>query len=51
MYKPTHDMVSDFLTKPLQGKLFAKHHDTFLGLEKGDYTSFYTKYKKMKNCV
>ena len=25
VYKPTHDMVSDYLTKPLKGKLFTKH--------------------------
>ena len=44
-------MVSDYLTKPLQGNLFAKHHDALLGLEKGDYTTFYIKYKRMKNAV
>ena len=44
-------MVSDFLRKPLQGKLFAKHCNTFLGLEKGDYMTFYTKYKKIRNRV
>lgn len=51
MYKSTYDMVSDFLTKSLQGKIFAKYCDSLLGLEKGDYTSFYTKYKKMKNSI
>ena len=51
IYKPTHDMVSDYLTKPLQGKLFAKHRDALLGLEHGDYTLFYIKYKQMKNGV
>lgn len=44
-------MVSDFLKKTLQGKLFAKHCDALLGLEKGDSTTFYMKYKKMKNGV
>ena len=51
IYKHTHDMVSNYLTKPLQGLLFAKHRDTLLGLYKGDYTTFYTKYKKIKNGV
>ena len=51
IYKPMHDMVSDYLTKPLQGSLFAKHRDTLLGLYKGDYTSFYVKYKQLKNGV
>ena len=51
IYKPTHDMVSDYLTKPLQGKIFAKHRDALLGLEHGNYTSFYIKYKRMKSGV
>ena len=51
IYKPTHEMVSDYLTKPLQGLLFTKHQDALFGLQKGDYTTFYTKYKKMKNGV
>ena len=51
IYKPTHDMVSDYLTKPLQGELFTKHCDALLGFEKGYCTTFYTKYKKMKNGV
>ena len=51
VYKPTHDMISDYLKKPLQGKLFAKHQDALLGLEHGDYTSFYINYKQIKNGV
>ena len=51
IYKLTHDMVSDYLTKPLQGKMFAKHCNALLGLEKGKFTTFYTKYKLMKNGV
>ena len=31
-YKQTHEMVSDYLTKPVKGKLFAKHWDALLGL-------------------
>ena len=27
VYKPTCDMVSDYLTKPLKGQLFAKHYN------------------------
>ena len=50
VYKPTHDMVSNYLTKPLQGLLFTKQRDAVLGLYKGNYTSFYIKYK-MKNGV
>ena len=44
-------MVSDYLTKPFQGELFAKHQDALLGLEKEDYTIFYTKSEKIKNRV
>ena len=51
IYKPTHDMVSNYLTKPVQSLLFAKHRDALLGLYEGDYTTFYMKYKKMKNRV
>ena len=51
IYKLTHDMVSDYFTKSLQGQLFAKHCNALLVLEKGDYTTFYIKYKKIKNGV
>ena len=51
MYEPAHYMVLDFLTKSLKGKLFSKIPDTLLGLEKGDYTLLYTKYKKMKSGI
>ena len=32
MYKPTHEMVLNYLTNPLQGQLFAKHWDALLRL-------------------
>ena len=48
VYKPTYDMVSDFLTKKLQSKLFPKHREALLGFEKWGYNTFYVKYKNMK---
>ena len=32
IYNPDHGMVSDYLRKPLQGQLFAKHCNALLGL-------------------
>lgn len=31
MYTPTEEMVADFFTKPLQGRLFIKMRDKLLG--------------------
>ena len=31
-YCPTEEMISDFLSKPLQGSLFRKHRNTLLGI-------------------
>ena len=30
---PTADMVADFYTKPLQGKLFTTHRNAILGID------------------
>ena len=35
-YHPTEDMVSDYLTKPLQGSLFRKHRNSILGITERD---------------
>ena len=32
-YQPTESMVADFMTKPLQGKVFQKFRDKLLGME------------------
>ena len=31
-YCPTKEMVSDYLSKPLQGSLFRTHHNTLMGI-------------------
>ena len=33
-YEPTEEMVADFLTKPLQWKLFIRFRDKILGIVK-----------------
>jgi hypothetical protein len=35
-HQPTKEMVSDLLTKTLQGTLFTKHRDTLQGLHWSD---------------
>ena len=37
VYCPTEQMVADFSSKPLQGKLFVAHRDTMLGVCPEDY--------------
>jgi len=32
---PTHNMIGDFFTKPLQGTIFAQMHDRILNLPSG----------------
>ena len=34
-YKPTEDMVADFLTKPLQGKWFENFRERLMGIQSG----------------
>ena len=46
VYKPTEDMISDYLTKALQGKLFIIHRKTLMGLDGIDEYQFYRKYKE-----
>ena len=33
VHYPTADMVADFYTKPLQGKLFTTHRNAILGID------------------
>ena len=49
-YKPTLDMTSDYLTKPLQGSQFRKHRNTILGIteeEEAEAHSAYQARRKM----
>ena len=43
-YCPTEEMISDFLSKPLQGSLFRKHRNTLLGItekEEAEHSRLY----------
>lgn len=48
VYKTTHNMVSDYLTKPLVSNFFSKHRVVLLKLEKKDYNTFYVKYNNLE---
>ena len=37
MYCPTEEMVADFSSKPLQGKLFVAHQNTMLGVSTDEF--------------
>ena len=47
-YCPTKEMVSDFLTKPLQGSLFRTHRNGILGLSAGDVLAYKADYARAK---
>ena len=38
-------MVSDYFTKPLQGKLFRKFRDLIMGISMNDYEQYKARYK------
>ena len=48
VYCPTKEMVSDYLTKPLQGSLFRTHRNSIMGLSDDDISRYYDEYLKMK---
>ena len=41
---PTSEMIADFFTKPLQGKLFQKFRDLILGLDDTDMAVYFIHY-------
>jgi hypothetical protein len=51
VYCPTKEMVSDYLTKPLQGSLFRSHRNSILGLSEDDISRHYDGYVKMKEAL
>jgi hypothetical protein len=51
VYKPTKEMQRYFFTKALQGKLFAYHCKTLMGLDGVDEVIFYKRYKKAKQLL
>ena len=48
-YCPTHDMVADYYTKPLQGKLFYKFRDQILGLVPMDHIEIHKDHRSVLN--
>ena len=47
-YCPTKEMVSDFLTKPLQGSLFRLHRNSIMGVSAGDLIRYQHDYEEAK---
>ena len=41
---PTADLVSDYNSRPLQGKLFCKHRDTVMGIKEEDFDEYKERY-------
>ena len=44
-YCPTKEMVSDYLTKPLQGSLFREHRNGILGISSDDIVRYKMDYE------
>ena len=44
IYCPTEEMIADFNTKPLQGKLFFYFRDKIMGIRKEDFGRYKAKY-------
>ena len=42
---PTLDMIADYFTRPLQGKLFRKFRDLIMGISMNDYEQYKARYK------
>jgi hypothetical protein len=50
-YWPTKQMVSDYLTKPLQGSLFRSHQNSIMGISEDDYSQYERQYKMAKEAL
>ena len=48
MYCPTKEMVSDYLSKLLQGSLFQTHHNTLIGISLAEEIQYKLAYAKEK---
>jgi hypothetical protein len=48
VYCPTKEMVSDYLTKPLQGSLFRTHRNSIMGVSEKELSRYQDEYVKMK---
>ena len=47
-YCPTKEMVSDYLSKPLQGSLFRIHRNSIIGLTEEDKAISFNEYNKQR---
>jgi hypothetical protein len=48
VYCPTKEMVSDYLTKPLQGSLFRTHRNSIMGVSEDKLSRYQDEYVLMK---
>jgi hypothetical protein len=48
VYCPTKEMVSDYLTKPLQGSLFRVHRNSIMGVSEDSLTWYKEEYLQSK---
>ena len=49
VYHPTKEMISDYLTKPLNGTPFKSHRNTIMGLTKESNTYYKIQYENAKD--
>jgi hypothetical protein len=48
VYCPTKEMVSDYLTKPLQGSLFRTHCNSIMGVSEDSLSRYHEEYVRSK---
>jgi hypothetical protein len=48
VYCPTKEMVSDYLTKPLQGSLFRTHRNSIMGVSEDSLSRYHEEYVRSK---
>jgi hypothetical protein len=48
IYHPTKQMVSDYLTKPLQGSLFRTHRNSIMGHDESSIAKYSNEYNEAK---
>jgi hypothetical protein len=51
VYCPTKEMVSDYLTKPLQGSVFRTHRNSIMGVSENELSHYQDEYVQMKEDV
>jgi hypothetical protein len=51
IYHPTKQMVSDYLTKPLQGSLFRTHRNSIMGHDEDSIEKYNSEYSDAKAAI